>query len=87
MYTSEFDVLVQQCIRAMEGSTYETRCAIVPLLGRLVAGTQKRKPSGKKSDLFIDMQKRKFSWVTLNRMHAFENFDLFPLLFLTGFIS
>ena len=46
VYSGEFEFLVQQCIRALEGSTYETRCAIAPLLGHLVAGTQKRKPTG-----------------------------------------
>nr|CAB3252346.1 HEAT repeat-containing protein 5B-like [Phallusia mammillata] len=45
VYTNEFESLIQQCVRSLDGSTYETRCAVARLLGTLVAGTQRAKPA------------------------------------------
>ena len=46
VYTNEFELLIQQSIKALEGSTYEVRCAVAKMLGVLVAGTSKVKLPG-----------------------------------------
>uniref|UniRef100_H2Z3U9 HEAT repeat-containing protein 5B n=1 Tax=Ciona savignyi TaxID=51511 RepID=H2Z3U9_CIOSA len=46
VYSNEFEPLMQQCIRALEGSTYDTRCAVARLIGTFVAGSQRPKPTG-----------------------------------------
>ncbi|XP_078491480.1 HEAT repeat-containing protein 5B-like [Ciona intestinalis] len=54
VYSNEFEPLMQQCVRALEGSTYETRCAVARLIGTFVAGSQRPKPTlakGKKPSL------------------------------------
>ena len=43
---NEFEPLIQQAVRALDGSTYEVRCAVAKMLGTLAAGTQKPKPAG-----------------------------------------
>uniref|UniRef100_H2Z3V0 HEAT repeat-containing protein 5B n=1 Tax=Ciona savignyi TaxID=51511 RepID=H2Z3V0_CIOSA len=45
VYSNEFEPLMQQCIRALEGSTYDTRCAVARLIGTFVAGSQRPKPT------------------------------------------
>uniref|UniRef100_H2Y0W9 HEAT repeat-containing protein 5B n=1 Tax=Ciona intestinalis TaxID=7719 RepID=H2Y0W9_CIOIN len=45
VYSNEFEPLMQQCVRALEGSTYETRCAVARLIGTFVAGSQRTKPT------------------------------------------
>ncbi|CAK8692902.1 unnamed protein product [Clavelina lepadiformis] len=45
VYMNEFEPLIQQAVRALDGSTYEVRCAVAKMLGTLAAGTQKPKPA------------------------------------------
>ncbi|XP_039260448.2 HEAT repeat-containing protein 5B-like [Styela clava] len=45
LYSTEFEQLAQQCFRALEGTTYEARSAIARLLGFVMAGSQRPKPT------------------------------------------
>ena len=40
LYTTELENMVSLCIRVLEGSNYDVRCAVAKLLGQLAASTQ-----------------------------------------------
>ncbi len=47
MYTSELETVASLCFRALDGSNYDTRCAVAKLLGNLMATAQApRRPHG-----------------------------------------
>ncbi len=51
LYTSEFDSLSNSCLRALDGSSYNTRCFIAKLFGSILSLSQKPLPRNMKGRL------------------------------------
>ena len=47
MYTNELDSTAQCCMKAFEMSSYDVRCSVASLLGRLLAKSQQPHTRGK----------------------------------------